>query len=371
MAKSADQRAAAAFRNFVQANLDKSEQKPVKPQKKEKMTEFLQTVKDTSMEEDTNQILFSNVFGWVPDFGDFLVTVFDKEDWPEHVQSDIPVLDPHYVWDRPAVEAFAVAMERGHKPRLVGHPGVGKSTLPLNYCAVTNRPFARINFNTAIEAGDVIGHIGIREQNGTSVTTYIEGEFPKRMREGYLLLLDEMYRAPSGVLMALQRVFERDGVLKLTEKEGDNIVKPHEHFRLTVADNTKGLGDNVDKFGSALIQDVSSLNRFELTIEMDYLPADAETSLITSWEPRIQPKLAKQMVQAATLIREAYKEGSLSLPMSPRNLRAWAEYTTVYNNPIVALRNVYYTSLAEENEQQLVQKFINSTVFDTDRWGQL
>lgn len=360
---------AAQMDEFLEGDAKKKAE--MREKDKETTADFIIGDEETEGVDKDGKIPFSALFGWTPQHGDFGVTVFDKKDWAKSAQEDIPKLDEHYVWDRPALELFARAMEKGHKPRLVGSPGVGKSTMPMNYCAMVNRPFGRINFNHSIEPSDIIGQYTLSEKNGSTVTEWVDGDLPNKMRAGYVLLLDEMYRAPSGVLMALQRVFEQDGILKINEKHTDNVVVPHTQFRIAVADNTKGLGDNVDKFGSAMIQDVSSLNRFEVTIEMDYLSDVEEIKLLQSWHPKIQTKLATQMVQLANKVRDGYNSGLISLPLSPRNMKAWGDYTVDYNNPIEAFRSVYYNSLADEAEKLAVKKMANELVFNTKLWGEL
>ena len=311
-------------------------------------------------EETEDKKLFSGLFGWEPATGDFLVTTFKGLD-------NVPPVS-FYNWPKESTEIFVAALEQGHKPRLVGPPGTGKTELARQVCAVTGRPYVRFNFNGAIEPDDFLG--GVRLQG--EETIFIPGEFPLAMGGPALVLLDEINRGPSSILMALQRMLERGGDLVLTQKlgQGDHIVKPHADFRMCSADNTLGLGDEMDKHSSACIQDVSMLNRWEVTIYMNYLTEAEETVMLKEWQPELPEVVAQKLASVSNLLHAAYKENEVELPFSPRNLMVVAEYTQLLHNPIAALQRNYVNSLPAE-QRDVVAKLVHDTVGFPAEFGRL
>ena len=92
------------------------------------------------------QKLFSKVFGYVPSFGDFAVTVLaDNAD--AEVARLVPTADADYVVQRNEAALLVAGIEDNDKSLLTGPTGSGKSSLVKYVCAKLNRPFIRINMS--------------------------------------------------------------------------------------------------------------------------------------------------------------------------------------------------------------------------------
>lgn len=278
---------------------------------------------------------------------------FSVEDWPEEAQGDIPSINPHHIIDWPTLSVIAEAIDDDSKPILVGPPGTGKSTTMEWYAAVRNQPFMRFNMNGSIEPDALLGKIMVVGGE----TVWHDGDYARALKLGYMICEDEWTKAPDYVNMATQWLREKGGKLRLYDKpDNDNVITPHEHARMVYTDNTKGLGDNVDKYSASNLQDSSTLDRHGEVIEMDYLSAAHEVAMLNSWFPASTEKFNNNLVKFAALIRNGYKEGVLSLTFSPRTLNNVARLALRHSSPAVAIRRAFFSKLADDSERQAVVK---------------
>ena len=319
----------------------------------------------------TGAVMYSDTFEggkkWLednhrPDL-DISKLCFDESDWDEEDRYFIPKLDPHYVWQHHVLYPLVQGQLVGMKALTVGDTGTGKSKMHENLAAVYNQPFYRLNGRGDMESDTILGRVDL--EGGE--TTFLLGEFPKRFVKGYYMLLDEPWKLPASISMALQRPLERDGILQIDDMKGDLKSKqfaPHERTILMLADNVVGTGDDDGRFAATMIQDSSTLNRVDIVVHLDYLPQDAEIEMLRGRFPAVPVKQAGRAVQMANMIRQGCRDGQLGVTMSPRNLMAWMELaiaTRSYENGFV------YTMLnrfADENERDTVINFW-TTVYGT------
>jgi len=314
---------------------------------------------DGVLPEEREGVPFAEVFGWEPE-RPLNITVLEG-------RPDVPAIDHSYMFPKKETEMLMRAIELGMKARLVGQPGTGKTELVKQVCARTGRSFGRINFNIAMEPEDLFGCVEVVD----GATKFLEGDFVNWFREGYTILFDEMHRAPASFAMTMQRVFEDGGHLHLTAKrDGDNLIAPHPHTVMLAADNTKGLGDEMDSFGSAQIQDVSTINRWEVCIEMDYLSLEEEKTLITHYAPAIPADIRDKLATTSRLLKQAYKEKQVELPFSPRNLKTVCRLTVETGNPVTALAFSYANSLPAA-QKSAVDKLVCDTVGFASMYGRI
>jgi hypothetical protein len=279
---------------------------------------------------------FSDIFGWTPEHGDFPVKIFSGYDTPEIIE---------YIWPREETETFARAIENGWKPRLVGAPGTGKTELPSQYAAVTGRPFLRINFNVALEPEDILGSMGI--VGGETVYEY--GDLAKAMDTPAIVLFDEYSRVTAAMGMILQRFLEKKELCLPQKRDGENILIPHAALSVCAADNTLGLGDDLDKYGSANVQDVSSLNRWEVCIPLGYASKETEIKIMKNAAPTLPSGVAEKLAQFSAMCHAGFIKGELALPFSPRNLKVIAKLTCDLKDPKAAIKMNYLNALDEDS----------------------
>lgn len=299
---------------------------------------------------------FSEAFGFVPPSGiDLPVTVYNKEDWPEHMREFIPEPDDTYVFNQEALEGAILAIEHNEKCNISGPPGSGKTTLIKEIAARTNRPYMRINGKDGVEISSFMGQYVINE--GELVWKW--GLLPRAVMEGYLLAFDEWTKVPPGIMMSIQWLLEDEGKLLVDDAPGEfheKLITPHDRFRIILCDNVKGLGDGIDKFASTNVQDTATLNRFGINLTMDYMSPEQEVQMLKNRYPSLTDKVSTRMVAVANQIRSSYKDGNVSLTLSPRNLIKWAKWHLMYRDTGRGFLLSYYNALADESEKSHVEQ---------------
>ncbi len=99
----------------------------------------------------------------------------------------------------------------------------------------------RVNLDSHISRIDLIGKDAIKLKDGKQVTEFHEGILPWALRNPTAIVFDEYDAGRADVMFVIQRVLEVDG--KLTLLDQNEVITPHQYFRLFATANTVGLGD--------------------------------------------------------------------------------------------------------------------------------
>ena len=86
--------------------------------------------------------------------------------------------------------------------------------------ARTKFPTYRLNLDSEITRLDLIGRDTLIEQDGITVSKFVDGILPKVMGKACIIQCDEVDFARPDVLYALQPVLEENGTLRVTEDGG-------------------------------------------------------------------------------------------------------------------------------------------------------
>jgi len=114
---------------------------------------------------------------------------------------------------------------------LQGDTSTGKTSLILALARKHGRRIIRINNHEHTECSDYIGNF-LSTQDGIS---FVEGPLINAMRKGYWIILDELNLAPSDVLEVLNRLLDDNREIYIPEV--DEIVRPHQNFRIFATQN--------------------------------------------------------------------------------------------------------------------------------------
>jgi MoxR-like ATPase len=286
--------------------------------------------------------------------GDFPVPKYGDV-WAEEDKAYIPskVKFNTFVVPKEQLEMEMLALRNNLKVLVVGPSGSGKTTLQEYIAAHINQPYLRINGRGDMESDSLLGKPWV---SGGSMT-YEMGELPKAMKAGWFVAFDEPWKTPSSIQMALQRMYEKDGILQLDDMPGslaDKQVVPDSRFRIVLADNVVGTGDNLDKYGATMIQDGSTLNRMDVVIKLGYLSSTEEVEMVCGMHPWINEMEARRMVQMFALLRKGYETGELSVAASPRNLYAWGAMAKSLGSMTKGFVATMLNRYAAEDEREAV-----------------
>lgn len=310
-------------------------------------------------------VMFSEAF---PDYADklnesqpdFPIPAFRAYPYPEFLKAYIPSesdyrSDPTLLYD--AVMAYAC----GSVTHVVGWPGTGKSNgLPVLIAHRLGLPLLRLGLNKkGMMLDDLIGREAIKGGDEGLHTGHRDGLLVPWVQHPTIILADEFCRANTEISNGLMSLMERNGSL-IIENRSPPIVKRHNNCWIVASDNAKGLGDQASRMVGTDVVDGAVLDRFEVTLEVDYLPAEEQMALIQQWWPGFPETAAKQLVQFAMLIQQGYKKETLPLSFSPRSLKEVSRYACIHKNINAAVRKVVVAKYADEADVQAVREMFRT-----------
>lgn len=300
----------------------------------------------------SRSVPFSELF-WAPKhYPDHLVRVFDG--W---AHEEVPGI---YIPPVKEFEQLSLGFHCGLKQNVVGPTGCGKTQMVEYYAAATGRPYMRISHDQAFDKCDVFGQVHITGGD----TDFVPGRLPKCMDSPTLVLLDELTRATGGANMVYGPLLDRRELclpeLKDTEKA---VIKPHEDWLICASDNTKGNGDDMDKYSESNVQDGAFLNRWDMVIEADYLTQAQEEKLLAALAPTMAKPEVRSVAKFSALIHAGYKKGDIVTAFSPRNLQAIAKLCKAGVKTKEAI-HMNYVSRVSKSEMTDVMECLRSTFGD-------
>ena len=299
-----------------------------------------------------NQVQMSHFTkGVLPKSGvDHIINMYSSEHFPEELWEFIPDFNCNYVWNADVLESVILGCTLDERVFLVGMPGTGKTTAHEQYAAIIGQPFYQVNGKDSMEASSFLGSLGT---DGAGQWAWMDGTLPMCMKLGFYLCIDEVTKIPAGIQMALQTVWQKRGKLVLDDKPGslvEKLVKPVDNFRIVATDNTRGLGDNFSLFGATQVQDTSTLDRFGVVQEVDYLSEDDEGLLLERLFPEVNTLVTRRLIQVANFIREGYKSEDFAVTLSQRGLRAACGMIMQGLPPRIAFDKAYTAKLADDTQ---------------------
>jgi MoxR-like ATPase len=310
------------------------------------------------------QILLTDITeGLKPRSGiNHVITRYPDDHWAEEHRENIPKIDEMYQWDPDVLESLWLGYQMNENVLLVGPPGSGKTKATQQFAAWLRQPFARFNGKDSIEASAFLGYTWATKEG----MEWRDGLMPQAVASGYLTAIDEIFKLPPGIQMALQSLYEKDGFLMLDEKPGtikDKHIHPRMEFRIVGTDNTKGTGDGIDQYAAGQQQDISSLDRFGITQNVSYMKQAREVHMLEKRYPLVDKVAIKKSVTFANLVREAFmNQGDLSLTMSPRGLMVVCGLLENKVSLETALELSYVNKLGDQGEIRVAKKFISNAI---------
>lgn len=231
--------------------------------------------------------------------------------------SDAPAYDPDYIWPDILPQALT-QFRRGRNVALYGEKGTGKTSFAMQLAATLQRPFVLISGDANMEANELVGMtVPWGEKH------WQDGQLTAAIRvPGTIICLDEPSVCRPGVLFVFQNLLQ-NRVLTIKETGEQVPVAPGVLFMCT--DNTNGRGGgNRRGYTDTNRLNAATIDRFGAWLKVDFLEPAKEAKALAS-RSGCSLNLARALVEAAGLTRQAVTRGDLSEALTMRRLVAWAE----------------------------------------------
>ena len=279
---------------------------------------------------------------------DWQVPAFSKPD------ERTPDLDEAYVFDPDTTLAILAGFAHDRRVMVQGYHGTGKSTHIEQVAARLNWPCVRINLDAHISRIDLVGRDAIVLRDGLQVTEFREGLLPWALQHPVALVFDEYDAGRPDVMFVIQRVLEQQG--KLTLLDQNRVIRPDANFRLFATANTVGLGDTSGLYHGTQQINQGQMDRWNIVVGLNYLPAETEEAIVSAKNPDIDPKILADMIKVADLTRQGFINGDISTVMSPRTVITWAENAAIFKDIGFAFR-LSFLNKCDEAERMLVAEY--------------
>ena len=208
----------------------------------------------------------------------------------------VPDLDSSYTFDPDTTLAILAGFAHNRRVMIQGYHGTGKSTHIEQVASRLNWPCVRVNLDSHISRIDLIGKDAIKLKDGKQITDFQEGILPWALRTPTAIVFDEYDAGRPDVMFVIQRVLEVDG--KLTLLDQNQIITPHKHFRIFATANTVGLGDTTGLYHGTQQINQGQMDRWSLVATLNYLPIEAETTIVLSKTPPLRHRRRPQADRA-------------------------------------------------------------------------
>ena len=264
----------------------------------------------------------------------------------------VPKIDKNYVFDAETTRVILAGLMFNQRILLQGMHGTGKSTHIEQVCAKLNWQVLRVNFDSQITRLDLVGKDVITLQDGKQITQFKEGIIPFALTRPIALVLDEYDAIRTDVSFVIQRLLEEDGKFALLEE--NEILSPHQYFRLFATSNTIGMGDDLGIYHGTNLINQAQMDRWNIVATLNYLNEKKEIEIISKKLPFLTKKphkdLVKMMVIMANLTREGFRNGDLSNLMSIRTLISWGRNFEIFGSVKQAFILSFFNKLIDEEK---------------------
>lgn len=263
--------------------------------------------------------------------------------------SNVPAIDKTYKFDHDTTMAILAGFANNRRVMIQGYHGTGKSTHIEQVAARLNWPCVRINMDSHVSRIDLLGKDMIVLQEGKQITRYQEGLLPWAIQNPVALVFDEYDAGRPDVMFVIQRVLEAEG--KLTLLDQNTVIRPHPAFRLFATANTVGLGDTTGLYHGTQQINQAQMDRWNIVAQLNYLKHEMEVEIVAAKMDNLNNKEGREiidaMVRMASLTRQGFINGDLSILMSPRTVLSWAENYTIFGDRELAFRYAFMNKCDE------------------------
>lgn len=275
----------------------------------------------------------------------------NPEEYPEHIRQFIPNNTTNFVQsDQNEMLNLCLAYQMGWHVMYEGPTGCGKTRLVADFCHATNKPMIRLNCSEGLNEDNFIGYKTL--VNGEVV--FIEGPALLAMQYGCVLVLDELNAALPEILIKLHSIMD-SGTYTLAE-DGNRMIHAAPGFMVAACINPPNDYAGVRPLNRA------TKDRFDLQMNIKYLPEAEEMKLIQRLSGNRNRDLARSLVRMANDLRELKVQRKISSDTSTRNLITVMQATTKMS--VTDAINYTMVNRYEDSERKDVQMAARTRIAD-------
>lgn len=235
-----------------------------------------------------------------------------------------PSINPNYIFAKDPTLAVLMGIAGRDPILLTGHTGCGKSSMLEQVGARLNYSVIKISFDCAVSRNDLIGEWIVQ---GTEMR-FQYGIVPLAFRmPGTIIILDEWDAQNAETSLVLQRPLQKED-RKIFLLETRELIGMHPDNIICATANTNGQGDDTGLYGHGTrIQSYAQLNRFAVTVRLDYPSPDQEKEIIARMFEKegLDKYEIDSLVLATNKVRDGFTNGQISVPLSTRDLINWTD----------------------------------------------
>lgn len=281
----------------------------------------------------------------------------------------IPAKDENYKFRKEFIRDFQAWLEypAGDAMYIAGPTGSGKTSGVLQFAARINYPVQSVTCHGRLELSELIGQHQLVSVPGGTEMRFVHGPLAVAMREGHILLLNEIDLMDPAELSGLNDVLE--GRPLVIAANAGEVIKPHPAFRIVVTGNSTGQGDATGGYAGVQIQNIAAMDRYRFIV-VDYPDEGTEVAILQKIAPSIPQAICAGMVRVAKQVRQLFEGQELTVTMSTRTLTRWARLCVQFRGAPNALEYALRQALLNRTsdvEQEAIRR-IAADVFGS-QWG--
>jgi cobaltochelatase CobS len=280
------------------------------------------------------------------------------EHWDVAIRHTIPVPSTTHVPDYDYCVDILDAIAYNKVLMAKGYPGTGKDSTIEWIAGLLNYPYMREDGMEGIDSGEILGYT---VPDGSGGYTEMQTTLWRMAKYGGLYVRSEPFACSASVNMAMQSLLEPQRLYKVPGHPDPTKgnFRASDCFRLFLTTNARGTGDDIDRFAATTVQDQSTLNRVDIHAEVGYLLPEREVAMLQSAYPDMTEVLAKKMVKLAGVLRDAWKQGTIELPFSPRQLLEWGSVSMRHGEVERGFKQCYYNGLNDDEKGEVKRHWLD------------
>ena len=159
-------------------------------------------------------------------------------------------------------------------------------------------------------------------------------------------------------MFVIQRILEVEG--KLTLLDQNQVLNPHNSFRLFATTNTVGLGDMTGLYHGTQQINQGQMDRWHILATLNYLDPSQEYKVIISKLGNLKgaknQEMIKNMVKLANLTRVGFANGDISTLMSPRTVISWAQNFKIFKDLVDSFK-LTFLNKCDDIEKSIISEY--------------